>query len=210
MAIKNKLNRTDLIKKLGKYPTGNICNAHSKVRAMDSRIAALSPGMKLAGPAKTAAIIPGQNAAIHRAIHNSRRGDILVVDGKKSLSYGPFGDILATCCQQLGLSGLVIDSTVRDSSEIVDLGFPVFCLGTHPAATEKTDPGEIEIPIVCGEVNVHPDDIIIADNDGVVVIPHLLIEEVFLGLMTVVEKEKKIMKRLKNGETTCEIFKIKP
>jgi len=131
MAIKNKLNRTDLIKKLGKYPTGNICNAHSKVRAMDSRIAALSPGMKLAGPAKTAAIIPGQNAAIHRAIHNSRRGDILVVDGKKSLSYGPFGDILATCCQQLGLSGLVIDSTVRDSSEIVDLGFPVFCLGTH-------------------------------------------------------------------------------
>ena len=87
MAIKNKLNRTDLIKKLGEYPTGNICNAHSKVRAMDIRIAALSPGMKLAGPAKTAAIIPGQNAAIHRAIHNSRRGDILVVDGKKSLSY---------------------------------------------------------------------------------------------------------------------------
>ncbi len=210
MAIKNKLNRTDLIKKLGKYPTGNICNAHNKVKAMNNRIVALSPGMKLAGPAKTAAIIPGQNAAIHRAIHNSRRGDILVVDGKKSLSYGPFGDILATCCQQLGLSGLVIDSTVRDSSEIVDLGFPVFCLGTHPAATEKTEPGEIDIPIVCGEVNVHPDDIIIADNDGVVVIPNQLIEDVFLGLMTVVEKEKKIMKRLKNGETTCEIFKIKP
>ena len=208
MTIK-KMSRKDLINKIGQYPTGNICNAHNKVMAMDSRIASISSGMKLSGSAKTVAIIPGQNAAIHRAVHNARPGDVLVGDGKKSLSYGPFGDILATCSQNLGLSGLVIDGTIRDSSEIVDLGFSVFSLGTHPTATEKTDPGEIDIPIVCGDVNVYPDDIIIADDDGVVVIPNLLLEEVFLGLMTVVENEKKIMKRLRSGETTCEIFKIK-
>ena len=209
MPIKNKMSRKELINKIGEYPTGNICNAHDKVKAMDSRITSISPGMKISGPAKTIAIIPGQNAAIHRAVHNARPGDVLVVDGKKSLSYGPFGDILATCCQQLGLSGLIIDGTIRDSSEIVELGFSVFSLGTHPAATKKTDPGEIDVPIVCGDVNVNPDDIIIADDDGVVVIPNLLVEEVYLGLMTVIKNEENIMKRLKNGETTCEIFKIK-
>ena len=208
MTKENKKRRKELINKIAQYPTGNICNAHNKVKAMDSRIAPINPGMKLAGPAKTAAIIPGQNAAIHRAVHNARPGDVIVVDGRESLSYGSFGDILATCCQQIGLSGLVIDGTIRDSSEIINLGFSVFCIGTHPAATKKTDLGEIDVPIVCGNVKVNPDDIIIADNDGVIVIPNQLVEDVYLGLMTVIKKEKKILKRIKDGETTCEIFKI--
>ena len=207
--IKN-LKKNDLIKEIGKYPTGNICNAHVQVKAMHNRISSLKPGMSFVGPAKTAAIIPGQNAAIHRTVHNARHGDILVVDGKESVSFGPFGDILALCCQKQGILGLVIDSSVRDYEEIIKLKFPVFCLGTNPAATQKTDQGDIDIPIVCGDVSVNPDDIIVADDDGVVVIPKPLIEEVYKNLISVADKEKTIIQRIKSGETTCEIFKIKP
>ena len=208
--MESTFKKSDLIKKIGDYPTGNICNAHSQVRTMHNRISSLMPGMKIAGPAKTAAIIPGQNAAIHRAVHNARPGDILVVDGRESVSFGPFGDILALCCQHKGVLGLVIDSTVREYEEILNLKFPVFCLGTNPAATEKTDPGKIDIPIVCGDVSVNPDDIIVADDDGVVVIPKPLIEEVYKKLISVAEKEKIIIQRIKSGETTCEIFNIQP
>ena len=112
--MESTFKKSDLIKKIGDYPTRNICNAHSQVRTMHNRISSLMPGMKIAGPAKTVAIKPGQNAAIHRAVHNSRSGDILVVDGKESVSFGPFGDILALCCQKQGVLGVVIDSTVRD------------------------------------------------------------------------------------------------
>ena len=207
--IKNS-KKSDLIKEIGKYPTGNICNAHSQVRSMHNRIASLKPGMRIVGPAKTAAITPGQNAAIHRAVHNARPGDILVVDGKKSVSFGPFGDILALCCQKQGILGLVIDSTVRDYEEIIKLKFAVFCLGTNPTATQKTDQGDIDIPIVCGDVIVNPDDIIVADDDGVVVIPKTLVEEVYKKLISVADKEKIIIQRIKDGETTCEIFNIQP
>ena len=187
---------SDLIKKIGDYPTGNICNAHSQVRTMHNRISSLMPGMKIAGPAKTAAITPGQNAAIHRAVHNARPGDILVVDGRKSVSFGPFGDILALCCQHKGVLGLVIDSTVRDYEEILNLKFPVFCLGTNPAATEKTDQGKIDIPIVCGDVSVNPDDIIVADDDGVVVIPRKIAAEVAVAAIEYDNLETWIKNRL--------------
>ena len=82
--------------------------------------------------------------------------------------------------------------------------------GTNPAATQKTDQGKIDIPIVCGDVSVNPDDIIVADDDGVVVIPKPLIEEVYKKLISVADKEEKIIQRIKSGETTCEIFNIQP
>ena len=98
----------------------------------------------------------------------------------------------------------------KPPEEIIKLKFAVFCLGTNPTATQKTDQGDIDIPIVCGDVIVNPDDIIVADDDGVVVIPKTLVEEVYKKLISVADKEKIIIQRIKDGETTCEIFNIQP
>lgn len=191
---------------LGAYPTGNLCNAHPGVRAMDASIKPLAFGMKLCGPARTAVISPGQNTAIHRAVHDGRPGEVLVVDGGGSRSWGPFGDILATGCRNKGIAGLVIDSTVRDSAELREMGFPVFCLGTNPSATAKTEPGEVDTPIECGGVPVSPGDIIVADDDGVVVVPRAIAAEVAEKVRAVAEREEDILKQLADGKTTAEIF----
>ena len=199
---------TGLVNKFKWLPTGNLCNAHPGVRAMNADIRPLFSGAKLVGPAKTAITLPGQNAAIHRTLINARPGDVLVVDGGSSREFGPFGDILASACQGKGIAGLVIDSTVRDLAGIRALGFPVFCLGTNPSATVKTDPGKIDVPVNCGGLSVAPGDLIIGDEDGVVVIPKKIIQVVLTSATAIAEREKSILGEIAKGKSTCEIFKI--
>ena len=196
----------DVAKALGAWPTGNLCNADERVRAMDAALRPLYSGIRLFGAARTARIAPGQNAAIHRAVHAARPGEVLVVDGGGSRAWGPFGDILATCCRNQGIAGLVIDGTVRDTAELKAMQFPVFCLGAHPAATAKTEPGESDIDIVCGGVPVSPGDIIVGDDDGVVVVPFAITGDVAEKVRAVGAREDDIMKELAAGRTTAEIF----
>ena len=190
------------------YPTGNLCNADTRVRALDPAIKPLIPGQVIAGYARTARITPGQNGAVHRAVHNAKAGDVLVVDGGASDRFGPFGDLLADGCVAKGMAGAIFDCTIRDSAEIAALGFLVFCRGFHPEATQKTEPGEVDIPIVLGGVPVSPGDIIVGDDDGVVVIPHDIAPDVLTKVAAVAEREETIRARIHNGETTFEIFDL--
>jgi 4-hydroxy-4-methyl-2-oxoglutarate aldolase len=197
-----------LVDVLSGLPTGNLCNAHSGVRAMNAAIVPLYQGAKLAGPARTAAIVPGHNAGIHRALARAKPGQVLVVDGGGSRLYGPFGDILASACKLKGITGLVIDSTIRDVAEIRAMNFPVFCLGANPSATQKTDPGEIDVPVVCAGVRVAPGDYIVGDADGVVVIQQDIAREVARSALAIVNREEEIRAELREGKTTCEILNI--
>lgn len=191
-----------------RYPTGNLCNAHPEIQALGSAIKPLIPRRRVAGRALTARITPGQNAAIHRAVHNANPGDMLVVDGGGSNRFGPFGDLLAENCKAKGMSGGVFDCTIRDSADIAALGFQVFARGSHPEATAKSDPGETNIPIMVGGVLVNPGDIIVGDDDGVVVIPSELAAEVLEQVAKVAEREETIRNRILGGESTYEIFNL--
>ncbi len=195
-----------LAESLLSFATGNLCNAHHGVRAMQGGLTPLFEGITTCGPAKTARIRPGQNAAIHHAVHTAKTGEVLVVEAGGDRGHGPFGDILATCCLNQGIRGLVIDGTIRDSAEIKALGFPVFCLGTNPTATAKSDPGEIDCLITCGGCQVRPGDLILGDGDGVVVIPQGIAAEVLERAEAVVRREEEIQARLAAGETTFQIF----
>ena len=192
------------------FPTGNLCNADPRVRAIAPAIKPLIPGKRIAGRARTARITPGQNGAIHRAVHHATAGDILVVDGGGSERFGPFGDLLADGCIAKGMVGAVFDCTIRDSADIAALGFQVFCRGFHPEATAKTDRGDTDVPIVLGGVTVHPGDIVVGDDDGVVVIPGDAAAEVLTKVAAVAAREETIRARIHAGETTLEIFELDP
>ncbi|MEM9498248.1 MAG: RraA family protein [Pseudomonadota bacterium] len=190
------------------YPTGNLCNADPAVRPLSSAIKPLIPGRRIAGPARTVRISPGQNGAIHRSVHLADPGEVLVVDGAGSDRFGPFGDLLADGCKVKGIAGAVFDCTIRDSADIANLGFQVFCRGFHPEATSKTDPGEIDITVGVGGVSVSPGDIIVGDDDGVVVIPAAVAGDILTRVAQVAAREETIRARILGGETTYDIFEL--
>lgn len=192
------------------FPTGNLCNADPRVQALEPAIKPLIPGKRVAGRALTVRITPGQNGAIHRAVHKADVGDILVVDGGASERFGPFGDLLADGCIAKGMTGAVFDCTIRDSADIAALGFQVFCRGFHPEATAKTERGETHIPLVLGGVEINPGDILVGDDDGVVVIPKAAAGEVLTSVTAVAAREEDIRARIHSGETTLDVFEIDP
>jgi 4-hydroxy-4-methyl-2-oxoglutarate aldolase len=192
------------------YPTGNLCNADPRVRAIAPGIKPLIPGKRIAGVARTVRITPGQNGAIHRAVHHAQPGDLLVVDGGASMRFGPFGDLLADGCIAKGIVGAVFDCTIRDSADIADLGFQVFCRGFHPEATAKSDRGETDIPIVVGGALITPGDIVIGDDDGVLVVPQEAAADVLTQVAGVATREEAIRARIHAGETTLDIFALDP
>lgn len=192
------------------FPTGNLCNADPRVRPLSSDIKPLIPGVRIAGRARTVRITPGQNGAIHRAVHTAQPSDVLVVDGGASDRWGPFGDLLAEGCKAKGMSGAVFDCTIRDSADIAALGFQVFCRGFHPEATAKTDPGETDIPVTVGGVDVAPNDIVVGDDDGVVIIPAEIAPSVLEAVVSVAKREDIIRARILAGETTYDIFELDP
>jgi 4-hydroxy-4-methyl-2-oxoglutarate aldolase len=175
---------------------------------MDHGIRPLADAMAVMGPAFTVSSPPGQNLAIHRAIAEARPGDVLVVAMSGDCRFGPFGEILALACQRRGIAGLVLDATVRDGRDIEALGFAVFCRGLAPAGTRKEAPGELGGSIRCGGVNVDPGDIVVADRDGVVVIPAAAMADVDIGLQRIVEKEARIKEGIAAGRTTLDLMNL--
>ncbi|MDB5746673.1 MAG: hypothetical protein JWP72_1521 [Massilia sp.] len=155
--------------------------------AMDARIAPLSHATRIAGPAFTVEVRPGDNLMIHAAMAMARPGDILVIDGKADRTCALMGAIMMNTCKKLGFGGVILDASLRDTEELLELGFPVYAIGANPNGPTKGVAGRINWPISCGGVVVNPGDLIVADADGVVVVEREKAESL-LGLA-----EKKVL-----------------
>ena len=133
-------------------------------------VAPLDAAMKIAGPAFTIEVRAGDNLMIHAAMTLAKPGDVLVIDGKGDTSCALMGALMINACKVLQLGGVVIDGAVRDTDELLELGFPVFAAGVNPNGPTKFIPGRINWPISAGGVAVCPGDLIVGDADGVVVV----------------------------------------
>lgn len=160
----------DVVEAAGQYQAAIFADVAGRRGAMDARIRALAPTMKLAGPALTVEVRPGDNLMIHAAMALAKPGDVLVIDGKGDTTSALMGTIMMLGCKMTRLGGVVVDGAVRDSLEIVELGFPVFAIGTNPNGPTKNVPGRINWPVSVGGVVVTPGDLIVGDADGVVVV----------------------------------------
>ena len=160
----------DTVAASSRYQAAILADVAGRRGALDGRIAALSPSMKLAGPAFTVEVRAGDNLMIHAAMAMAKPGDVLVVDGKGDTTCALMGAIMVNACKALGLAGIVLDAAARDTEELRELGFPVFCVGTNPNGPTKSVPGRINWPVSAGGVTVHPGDLVVGDADGVVVV----------------------------------------
>lgn len=196
----------DQLKRLG---TATIHEAQGQRGAVDPRIAPLDPSMRLAGPALTVDIRPGDNLMIHYALTKARPGDVLVVDAKAFVDAGPWGDVLTFAAQQIGIAGLVIDGAVRDASQIVEMGFPVFCRGLSIRGTNKHQPGKLNLPLILGGVAVRPGDIVVGDRDGLVIVAAEEVPEVIAASAAREQKEAQMRERLAQGATMVELLGLR-
>jgi 4-hydroxy-4-methyl-2-oxoglutarate aldolase len=160
----------DVVQRACKFAASILADVAGRRGTVDGRIAPLSPAMRLAGPAFTIEVRPGDNLMIHAAMSMAKPGDVLVIDGKGDRTCALMGSIMINACRKLGLAGVVIDAAVRDTEELRELGFPVYAVGSNPNGPTKNVPGRINWPVSCGGVAVRPGDLLVGDADGVVVI----------------------------------------
>ena len=161
---------SDLVGQAKEFQAAILADVAGRRGAMHGRVQALRSRMKVAGPAFTVDVRPGDNLMIHAAIAMAKPGDVLVIDGKGDQTSALMGTIMMTACRQLGIAGVIVDGAVRDSLEIDEMDFPVFCVGTNPNGPTKHIGGRIGHPISCGGVSVRAGDFVLADADGVVVV----------------------------------------
>lgn len=158
----------DVVRQASAYQPAILADVAGRRGTAHGRIAALDATMKLAGPAFTVEVRPGDNLMVHAAMAMAKPGDVLVIDGKGDQTCALMGAIMVNACMQLKLGGIVMDAAVRDSLELRELGFPVFCVGTNPNGPTKFVPGRINWAVSVGGISVSPGDLVVADADGVV------------------------------------------
>jgi regulator of RNase E activity RraA len=193
----------DLVRQASQFQAAILADVNGRRGALHGRIAALRPRMKVAGPALTVEVRPGDNLMIHAAMALAQPGDVLVIDGKADRTAALMGTIMMTACKKLGIAGVVIDAAVRDSLEIDEMDFPVFAVGTNPNGPTKNVPGRIGHPITCGGVTVRSGDLVIADADGVFVGERERVEALLPLARRKVEDEQARIAQIRQGNTSA-------
>lgn len=162
---------SEMIARFNGIPTPTLADVMNRLGAMDGGIRPVWQGAVCVGSALTVWVRAGDNLMIHKALNMAKPGDVIVVNGQGDSNRALFGELMGTSARELGVVGLVFDGAVRDADGLRGLGLPVFSRGVAPSGPFKAGPGEIGRAIACGGIVCHSGDVVVADSDGVVVVP---------------------------------------
>ena len=188
-----------LVEKFRDFASANLADAMGRFHFMDPGIQSRT-GQSLCGVAVTVMARPADNLMIHKAIEIARPGDIIVVNTNGNNTNAVFGELMGHSAVACGLGGLVVDGAIRDVAELIALKFPVFSRSVSPGACDKDGPGEINVPLACGNTVVMPGDIVVGDAEGVAVIPQQEAEEVLQLVTALKDREEKRIREIEAGQ----------
>lgn len=187
-----------------------VYEAAGRVGSVHPAIKPLAKGVRILGPAVTVLCHPRDNLMLHKALQIAQPGDVLVASTGGYSDAGYWGGLMATSAMARKLGGLAIDGCVRDSEEMIAMGFPVFCRGTCMRGTTKAVLGTVNLPILFGEVVVTPGDLVLGDDDGIVIVAQKDLEKVLAASRKRVENEEQKSAALKAGTSSIELNKLEP
>jgi len=204
--------RADLaeVDKLAEYGVATVHEAIGRAGYLGPEIRPNQQGTRIAGTALTVVCWPGDNLMIHAAVEQARPGDVIVITTTSPSSDGAFGELLATSLVAHGVRGLVTAGGIRDSQELREMGFPAWSASISAQGTVKETTGAVNVPVVIGGQIVRPGDAIVADDDGVCVVPRTTVATAVTASSARVATEDANRARLADGELGLDMYALRP
>lgn len=184
--------------------SATVYEAAGRRGAVSNLIRPIRWGVRVCGPALTVQCGPADNLMLHKALEVAQEGDVIVAVTGGAYEYGYWGELMTVSAMAKGVAGLVIDGCIRDSEEIANMGFPVFCRGFSIRGTSKETLGLINYPLSLGGVVVNPGDLVLGDNDGIVVVKREEVGAVLEKALRRIADEDKKREVLKTGISSVE------
>ncbi|MFT4305589.1 MAG: 4-carboxy-4-hydroxy-2-oxoadipate aldolase/oxaloacetate decarboxylase [Microbacterium sp.] len=200
----------ELVAALGRLGSATVHEAQGRTGYVGPGVRPIQQGAAIAGSAVTVLTAPGDNLMVHVAIEQSQAGDVIVVVPRGDSPYGHIGELMATQMQVRGVRGYVTSAGVRDTAELRAMGFPAWAAHIAAEGCVKDTPGSVNVPVVLGGAVVNAGDIVVADDDGVTIVPRADAARVLAAAEARAAKEAANRKRYEAGEISMDINGLRP